>query len=193
MLVITSYSIHYTKLYELQIVKALISIGNLYIDNDFKKATNAFKEAEVLAKEMETNYELRDIYEGMFKTYAKQGNYSEAFKYQEKFIAQKDSLFNIATDDKIRGLQFSFDLEKKEDQIGLLEKESEIQQLKQKKQQGIIFVSLLVILLIFLLALGLKRRYNFIKETNRIIEIEKSSLKVHHLQHYHIMKTILVQ
>jgi len=159
---------------QLQIVKALISIGNLYIDNDFKKATNAFKEAEVLAKEMETNYELRDIYEGMFKTYAKQGNYSEAFKYQEKFIAQKDSLFNIATDDKIRGLQFSFDLEKKEDQIGLLEKESEIQQLKQKKQQGIIFVSLLVILLIFLLALGLKRRYNFIKETNRIIEIEKN-------------------
>jgi adenylate cyclase len=74
----------------------------------------------------------------------------------------------------MRGLQYGFDLEKKEDEIGLLEKETQIQQLKEKKQQSIIYASVIAIFLIFLLALGLYRRYNFIKETNRIIEEEKN-------------------
>jgi len=169
-----AYQIAKSNNQQLLVVQALEGLGEVNKQDNFKESIKAFKEAEILGKEIDAKDELRDIYLGLSNTYALNKDFKNAYAYKELYIAQKDSLFNLKTDDKIRGLQFDFDLEKKEDKIGLLEKESEIQQLKQKKQQGVIFVSLLVIFLIFLLALGLKRRYNYIKETNRIIEIEKN-------------------
>ena len=159
---------------QLQMVQAWEGLGEVYMQDNFEEALKSFKEAEKLAKDIEANDELRDIYQGMSKAYASNKDYKNAFKYKELYIAQKDSLFNLKTDDKIRGLQFDFDLEKKEDQIGLLEKESQIQQLKDKKQQTIIYASAIAIFLVFLLALGLYRRYHFIKQTNRIIQKEKN-------------------
>ncbi len=56
----------------------------------------------------------------------------------------------------------------------MLEKESEIQVLKEKKQKNIIYASVIALVLIFLLALSLHRRYHFAKKTNIIIEAEKN-------------------
>lgn len=159
---------------QLLMVQALDGIGEAYKKDDFEKAITAFKEAETLGKQIEANDELRDIYQGMSSTYALNKDYKNAYNYKELFIAQKDSLFNLKTNDKIRGLQFDFDLEKKEDKIGLLEKESEIQALKEKKQKYFIYASTLVTFLIILLAIGLYRRYSFIRRTNRIINEERN-------------------
>lgn len=159
---------------QLLVVQALEGLGLLYERDDFKKSIKAYMEAEKLAKEIKANDELRDIYQGLSTTYALNKDYENAYLYNKLYISQKDSLFNLKTDDKIRGLQFDFDLEKKEDKIGLLEKESEIQALKEKKQQYIIYASSLVLFLILLLAIGLHRRNNFIRHTNRIIEEEKN-------------------
>ena len=109
----------------------------------------------------------------MSSLYEAKGDFTNAFKYQTQFIAQKDSLFNLATNDKIRGLQFDFDLEKKEDQIGLLEKESEILELNKKRQKIVNYISFIIAGLILLLAVGLYRRNKFIQKTKQIIEEEK--------------------
>lgn len=159
---------------QLEVVQALIGIGEVNMQDNYKKSINAFKEAEKLGKEIEANDELREIYLGLSNTYALNKDFKNAYIFKELYISKKDSLFNLKTVDKIRGLQFDFDLVKKEDKIGLLEKESEIQALKEKKQQYIIYASSLVLFLIILLAIGLHRRYNFIKHTNRIIEEEKN-------------------
>lgn len=159
---------------QLLVVQSLIALGITYQQNNLTKALTAFKEAEVLAKEMEANDELRDIYEGMYQTHELSGDYLNAFKYQKLYLTQKDLLFNIETDDKIRGIQFDFDLEKKEDQIGLLEKEAEIQQLNEKRQKIVIYASVIALVLIVLLAISLYRRYKFVNETNLIIEEEKN-------------------
>ncbi len=159
---------------QLLVVQSLIALGKVNQQNSLTNSLKYYKEAEILAKKIKANDELRDIYEGMSKTYELKSDYLNAFKYQKKFLSQKDSLFNLATDDKIRGLQFDFDLEKKEDKIGLLEKESEIQQLNEKRQKIIIYATGIALLLIFLLAIGLYKRYKFVRETNQIIEEEKN-------------------
>ena len=156
-----------------EIVQVLIGLGNVYQKNNFKKALDAYIEAEKIAKEIDTEFELRDIYKGMSSLYEAKGDFTNAFKYQTQFIAQKDSLFNLATNDKIRGLQFDFDLEKKEDQIGLLEKESEILELNKKRQKIVNYISFIIAGLILLLAVGLYRRNKFIQKTKQIIEEEK--------------------
>jgi adenylate cyclase len=159
---------------QLLVVQVLEGLGEVYKQDDFEKSIKAFKKAEKLGKEIKANDELMDIYQGLSTTYALNKDYNNAYIYKELYISQKDSLFNLKTDDKIRGLQFDFDLEKKEDKIGLLEKESQIQQLKEKKQQYFMYASTLVIFLIILLAIGLYRRYSFIRHTNQIIEEEKN-------------------
>jgi len=156
------------------VIQALKELGNIYQNNNFSKALVAYKDAELLAKETEPNKALRDIYLGMSRTYAVNDDFANAYKYQELYLEQKDLLFNLETNDKIRGLQFDFDLEKKQDQIGLLEKESEIQQLNEKRQRYIIYGTAIALSLIFLLSLGLFKRYKYVKKTNRIIEEEKN-------------------
>ncbi|MGB5463928.1 MAG: adenylate/guanylate cyclase domain-containing protein, partial [Aureibaculum sp.] len=158
---------------QLLVIQALIASGKVNQQLNLPNALNAFKEAENIAQEIEANDELRDIYQGLSQIYASKGDYNNAFKYQSQFIAQKDSLFNLATNDKIRGLQFDFDLQKKEDQIGLLEKESEILELNEKRQKIVKYISFGLAGFILIIAIGLLNRYKYVRKTNRVIEEEK--------------------
>jgi len=168
------YSIAKNNNQKFEVVQALIALASVYKENNYKKAIAEYQEAEILAKEIDANDELRDIYEGMYQTFELKGDYLNAYNYQSLYLKQKDSIFNIKTDDKIRGIQFDFDLEKKEDQIGLLEKEAMIQELNEKRQRNFTYVITIALFLFVLLALGLYRRYKFIQETNSIIEREKN-------------------
>ena len=163
------------KEYEQQLseVQSLIALANVYMDYNYQEAINTFKEAEEIAKEMEINDELRDIYEGMSKTYAAMGDFDNAFEYQELYIAQKDLVFNLDTDNKIRNLQFDFDLQKKQDEIDLLEKEAEIQDLQEKRQKTVTWAVSILLFFIGLLALSQYRRYRFTMATNKVIQEEK--------------------
>ncbi|MFH4969505.1 adenylate/guanylate cyclase domain-containing protein [Gaetbulibacter sp. M240] len=155
-------------------VQALEGLGEIYKNSNFSASINAFKEAEELAKEIEANDELVNIYNGMSSAYALQKDFKNAFSYKQLYTSKKDSLFNSKTVDKIRGLQFDYDLEKKENKIQLLEKESQIQSLTEKKQQYIIYASGFAIFLIIILAIGLYRRYYYVRKTNYIIEEQKN-------------------
>lgn len=156
-----------------ELAKALIAKGNLYQKADPQKAINFYEEAELMATNMELTYELKDVYEGFFKSYVNKGNFKKGYEYQLKYVSQKDSLFNLETDDKIRGLQFDFDLDKKQDEIELLEKKAEITDLQQKRQKSALVTMILTSAIVLLLAIGLYRRYQFIRKTNEVINEEK--------------------
>jgi class 3 adenylate cyclase/tetratricopeptide (TPR) repeat protein len=159
---------------QLQVVQALLALGEIYQNQNFLKAIEVYNEAEKLAKEINISKELRDVYFGMSKAYLAKGDYTNAYNYQTRYLVMKDSIFNIETNDKIRGLQFDFDLEKKQDQIGLLEKETVILELNEKRQKIIKYITFVISGLILFLAIGLFRRYKFIQKTKKIIEEEKS-------------------
>ncbi len=155
-------------------VQTLLALGNTYKNSDPKKALEVYQNAERIALEIDTNEELRDIYQGMSLAYETAGQYKNAYAYQNKYLDLKDKIFNIETDDKIRGLQFDFDLEKKEDEIGLLEQEAQIADLQAKRQKYVIYGTALGLLLVFVLAVGSYKRYRYVKKTNKIIEEEKN-------------------
>jgi len=157
----------------LDLVQTRLAMGRIYMNEDPEKAIEIYEEGAFIAKSMAINEDLKDIYEGMSIAYRNLGDYKNAYVYQEEFLKLKDSIFNIETDDKIRGLQFDFDLQKKEDEIGLLEKEAQIQELQEKRQKTITWAVSIMLFFIGLLALGQYRRYKFTKETNKIIANEK--------------------
>ena len=155
-------------------VQTLLALGNTYKNSDPKKALQVYKTAESLAIEIDTNEELRDIYQGMALAYNTGGDYKNAYAYQNKYLDLKDEIFNIETDDKIRGLQFDFDLEKKQDEIGLFEQDAQISELLAKRQKYVIYGTVLGLILVFALAVGAYRRERYVKKTNKIIENEKN-------------------
>lgn len=155
-------------------VQTLLAMGDVYQKRDLRKSLQSYQQAEILALQMETREELRDIYHGMSLTYFAENDFENAYLYQKKYIDLKDKIFNLKTDDKIRGLQFNFDLEKKEDQIDLLEKEAEIAQLQGKRQKSAIYLSLLASLVIFLLAVIFYYRYSYAKKSNKLLSAEKN-------------------
>lgn len=154
-------------------VQTLIALGEVYRNSDYQKAKKSYEEAEKIALEINTHEELRDIFKGMSIMYANNNDFQKAYKYQTLYFAQKDSLFNLEISDKIRTLQFDFDLQKKQDQIGLLEKEAELTELRGKRQQYIIYGSAISLVLVIVLAVGTFSRYRYVKKTSHIIVKEK--------------------
>ncbi|MCA6073464.1 adenylate/guanylate cyclase domain-containing protein [Fulvivirga sedimenti] len=167
-----AYRIARVNNYRLDEVQALIELGKIYTTQNPDTALVLFSQARTLADALGTNTELRDIYGEMSQVYASNGDYKNAYDFQRLFLAQKDSVFNIETDDKIRRLQFDYELEKKQDQIGLLEKEAEVLQEREKRQTYISYASFFSAGLVLLLAVGVFNRYRFIKRTNKIINQE---------------------
>ncbi len=155
-------------------IRILIEKGIVNQTNNPDEAIKFFNEAEYLAANLDFPYELRDVYRELSNAYVKKEDFKNAYTYQRKYLAQNDSLFNLETDDKIRGLQFDFDLNKKQDEISLLEKEGQIQELKVQKQRNVIYGTIFSTVLLFLLVMGVFNRYRFMKKTKQIIEKEKN-------------------
>ncbi|NMM48509.1 adenylate/guanylate cyclase domain-containing protein [Marinigracilibium pacificum] len=169
-----SYDIATEKNYPIDRVIALNRLGQSYTNINPDVALEKYYESVTLAKEINAGPQLRDAYKGIAEVLEKKGDFKDALAYQTKFLALKDSLFNVETDDKIRGMMFDFELDKKQNQIGLLEKEAEIAQLNEKRQKNLTVGTGIGAGLIFIIALGILNRYRFIQKTNRLINIEKA-------------------
>jgi class 3 adenylate cyclase/tetratricopeptide (TPR) repeat protein len=153
----------------------LTYMSDIYLkQNDWKMALSYARRSLKLAQE----YGLKDQASisnlKLSQLYDKAGNSAESFKYYKNHIAYRDSVTNIKTVQQMADLRTNHEVSKKQVEVDLLEKDSEIMQLKEKRQKNIIYATVISLLLIFVVALGLYRRYKFIKKTNIIIEEEKN-------------------
>jgi class 3 adenylate cyclase len=116
--------------------QSLVGLAQAYYANgDIESAINAYKQSLEVSMPLNAVTEIKDAYQGLSVAYAKQSDYANAYKYQDLLVAIKDTIYNINTDKKLGTLQFTFDLEKKESQISLLNKDKEIQQQEIKRQK----------------------------------------------------------
>ncbi|MGI9546938.1 MAG: adenylate/guanylate cyclase domain-containing protein, partial [Flavobacteriaceae bacterium] len=74
---------------------------------------------------------------------------------------------------EMANLRADFEVSQAQIEVDLLQKESEIQLLKQKRQRRVIYATVIALVLFFVFIFLLYRRYIFVKETNTIIEEEK--------------------
>lgn len=115
----------------------------------------------------ESNLKLSELYDYV-------GNYKKSNSYYKNHIAYRDSVTNLRGMEQMADIRTNFEVAQKQSEVDLLEKESEIQQLKDRRQKTIIYVSIIVLILVFFLAMGLYRRNIFIKKTKNLIEEEKN-------------------
>ena len=142
-------------------------------------ALEYFRQSEILAQKIGARYYLMKIYEGKANLFALMKDYQQAYDYNQKLTALKDSIMTIEKDKAVRKIK-DFENEKKQQEIQILTKDSEIQRLSAKRQKIIRNSVSIVGILLLLLAILLFNRYRYIRKTrneladkNKIINFEK--------------------
>jgi adenylate cyclase len=116
--------------------QSLVALAQAYkASGDIPSAIKAFQQSIEVAISLNANVEMKDAYQGLSESYSQQSDFTNAFKYQNLLLAIKDTIYNINTDKKLGTLQFGFDLEKKEGEISLLNKDKQIQQQEIRRQK----------------------------------------------------------
>ncbi len=154
----------------LDMTQSIVGLGQAYAaKGDIASSIAAYRQAIEIGKPLNAVTEIKDAYQGLSTAYAEQSDYNNAFKYQDLLLAIKDTIYNINTDKKLGTLQFTFDLEKKESQISLLNKDREIQQQEMKRQKLVrnSFIGGFAIVLLFAVV--------FFAQRNRISKEKKRS------------------
>jgi len=163
---------------KLELIRPLLGMAQTYsFMGDDKMALNAFDEARKTAVEIGSNYQLKDAYRGIANSYAKMDDFENAFKYQTLFSDIKDTLFNAETDDKIKGLQFTYEMDKKQSEIDLLTKDKQLQEVSLQKQRIAKNAILAGLVLILIITFIIFRNYLAKVKINKILDQQKEEIE----------------
>jgi class 3 adenylate cyclase/tetratricopeptide (TPR) repeat protein len=158
----------------LEMAQSLLSLASTYeLKGDIREAIDAFNQAKELAYDIGASYEVKDAYLGLAESYARISDFKNAYTYQTLFSSVKDTLYNAEMDKKLQAQTLSYEIDKKQDQISLLEKDQELKALELERQKTIRNATGVVGLLLLILMAGLLNRYLYTKKTSRIIALEK--------------------
>ncbi len=161
------------------IATAHLSLGDSYF-NDVQ-ALNHYKKAAEISSIHNINALTILAYEKLYDYYKRINNSSQALIFHEKYTALNDSLAGEKSKLKIEEIEMIYEVDKKNTEILLLQKEKELKEIKMKEQQEKSKTQLILIVLVFsivLLSLIIfVIRYRQIQK-NKINSLEKRSLKV---------------
>ncbi|MDF1576261.1 MAG: tetratricopeptide repeat protein [Bacteroidales bacterium] len=157
-----------------EMVAILLGLASTYENlNQPAKAIDYLKEAETIAGKIGLDPELSSAYEGLATNYAKISDYPSAYNYLSMQNEIEDMIYRIESDNRTKELMNSYQMEKKQNEIVLLEQQSEIEQLVARRQKAISISVGVLGLFILAFAVGLYNRMRFIRKTNEKINMQK--------------------
>ena len=158
-------------------VGILVGLASTYQEMNISlKAIEYFRQAESIAEEIGLNEELTGVYEGLATNYAAIEDFTNAYRYLELHNTNDDAIYKLGSDDKTKDLMNSYQMEKKQNEITLLEQEKEIEQLLNRRQKAISIVIGIFGLFILAAAVGFYNRMRFIRKTNEKINAQKEQI-----------------
>ena len=162
----------------LDIVQSLMGLAKTNISRrNPADALVYLKEAEKIAFTHNFSGELKNVYESFANVYNQMNDYKNAYVYQYKYAAIKDTLYNIETDRKLGSLQFDFDIQKKQSEVDLLTKDNQLQEADIKRQKFAKNAFLVGLSLILLIVIILYRDYRRKVKTNQLLDQQKDEIE----------------
>ena len=136
-------------------LNALIAlVGIYYAKNDDKMAENYLTEAEKIAKDIESNEHLADIYRLHYKLSKRRGDNAAALAYHEKATELKDGIINMEDVNRMQSTSLSIEQQRQEQLVQTAKNE-----LSQEKQVRNISIAVFAVILLLVLALFLMTIY----------------------------------
>jgi len=149
----------------------LTIMSDIYLKkNDFDAALSYTNRSLELATAYGLKEQIGDANLQLSKLYEQAGNTNEAFNYYKNHILYRDSLKNIEAIQQMADMRTDFEVSQKQIEVDLLTH-------KRRNQRVINILAAVASVLIILLAIGLYRRYIFIKLTNVKINDQKDEIE----------------
>lgn len=146
----------------------LISMADIYLEKgDKQKAITYARRSLQLALQYGLKEQISDANLKLSDLYESSGKVNESFKYFKNHIAYRDSVNNIKSVQSMAEMRADFEVSQKQVEVDLLNQQK-------RNQQIVVAATTIGLILVFLLAIGLFRRYKYVKATNKIIESEKA-------------------
>jgi class 3 adenylate cyclase len=164
-----------SKLYQTQALQGLGIVSEE--SGDYTQAIKYYTEAERLSKEINSAYDLKDVYAGLARSYSKKKEFAKAFDYQELLVNIKDTIYNKETDLKLSNYEFNFEIEKKQGQINLLEKDKALQDADLQRQKLAKNAAIIGFSLILAIAFILYRNYRNKIKVNKLLDSQKAQIE----------------
>lgn len=159
-------------------------LGNYYeqAEEEWVRARNYYEEAHRLMNEKLRNHNPIELYRFLSRINSKLGNYQEAYRYSILQHELQDSLYSIERNKQFVEIQTKYDVERKNIQIELLEKQKEIQ----RGHNQLLFIgALLLIIPLIMLAIfystRLKYQKTIRKQDQLLFEQEKETISAKNL------------
>ncbi len=154
------------------------NMGSVFLElKKTDKALEYYSRAIKAALEVKNIDILRELYLGISLVYKAQGNMEKAFSSHALYSKFTDSIFNKQNLGKIADLKASYEVEKKEKEIKLLEKEATLKRESELHHQKFIeSVMLIGFIMLALLAFIIYRGNRIKKKANDVILIQNEEI-----------------
>ena len=146
----------------------LTYMSDIYMEKgDAASALNYAQRSLQLAQQHKLKEQISGANLKLSELFEQVGKPKESLQFFKSHITYRDSVNNIKSVQKIADLRTNYEVSQKQVEVDLLNQQK-------RNQRIVIFASIISAVLILILAVVLYRRYHFVKETNIIIEKEKS-------------------
>lgn len=126
-----------------------IGIGRSYqLKKEYKQAIQHLQIGFQLAKQSNNRLHILEASKYLGEAFEKDNNPQMAVKFNRIFIQYKDSIFNEETNRKTDEIEFNYLLQKKQNEITLLEKDQSIQKAKNDFQRLITLALLILVMML---------------------------------------------
>ena len=160
-----------------ELTQGLIGLAKTQkMQRDFEGAISTFERAKSLAKEIDAKNELVDVYLSLAETEALVGDYKSAYENEINAKFVKNEIAKLSTDRMIQRLRLEFDLDKKEAEIALLQKDTELQNAAVFNQRIIILASLAGLFMFVIISIYLFRNNLSKQKANRLLQMQKEEI-----------------
>ena len=155
----------------------LSNISSVYTNlKEYDKALDVGKKALKVAKELDYVQMYQDIYFNLFHIYFYKNDYKNAFEYARNYIALKDSLYKVESNEIVMEMQAKYDSELKENEILMLNTQNELQEHKIAQQKTFTYFLVVFALLLVSIAFLSIRAYRQKTKANQLISFQNNEL-----------------
>lgn len=142
-----------------------------YADSKYNEALKYFLQSLELAQKGNLRKLQSQLYNDLSRLYEKTGDYKKALEYNNKYKELKEDLLNLEKVKQIHQLEINFEVEKREQEIALLKKQSELSELELYWSRTITY-SLIVIFVLTVIIIVLIYHRNRIKKERELLVLQ---------------------
>ena len=138
------------------IALCLSGLASLQKESSPEQALVYYLESVELAEKNQYLMFQKEVYRDLAEFFETQQDYLSSLNYHKKYLAVKDSIFNIDKEKSINNLTISYEVEKKDRQIHFLQNESELRlkTIEGQRQKFVLLIIILIIIIVFAVVLS---------------------------------------